>query len=234
MILTVPVTSTGSPCSRSVLPPTLSVTRLRTPAATHAATASGSHKDWRNPRTPRRPATASSQHRGVARAPAADVVPNVHEHDRAFGGGVGVLERLGGERDVALEGQAPLPGEIGEVAGGLAGGGLVAVVDGEERHAHLLDVGVRVPLGDAGGEHAWPSEHLGDAGDDRLHRVFAGVLLDDVDDQRRHLQRLDRADLAVDGPDDQLGALVGALLGVEVGVGAVDDGDGGCCRSASG
>ena len=69
--------------------------------------------------------------------------------------GVGVLERLGharGRRPGAPR-AAPRPARASQRAASRAAAG-IAVVDRQERHPHLFDVGVRVALGDAGREHA--------------------------------------------------------------------------------
>ena len=61
--------------------------------------------------------------------------------------------------------------------------------DDQEAHAHLLDVGVRVALADAGREDARLRDQLLDSSHRALDRLLAGVLLDDVDHQRRRLER---------------------------------------------
>jgi len=66
-----------------------------------------------------------------------------------------------------------------------------------------------------------PIGHL-DVRHHTAHRLLAGVLAQDADDHRGHLERADRPDLALDGPHQDLTRVDRPLAGVHVWIGAIN------------
>ena len=105
------------------------------------------------------------------------------------------------------------------------GQGRVVVGDGDERHAHLGDVGVRVALDHADREHARALPVLVGDPDQVRHRLVVGALVQNVDQQGRGRQRRRRLDLAPHLAQHQAGAFDRLLARVDMRVGLVDGGD---------
>ena len=128
---------------------------------------------------------------------------------------------------IAFEFGADIPRCASEFASDLAGQLGVAVGDRQERHSHLLHIGIGKSFCDADGQHARPLRRLGSECDQFLHRRIARALAQDVDGQRWLLECHHGMDLAPNDAEDQIGALPSTEAWIEMRVRHVDVGDGG-------
>src|SRR5579859_160297 len=217
---TVPVTVTGAPCSASVLPPSVSVRVAPAPAATHAATASGSRKVSSRLRTPSRCASARMNVESPA-LPAPTLSPT-SSSTTGPRGAPRVLERLAGRQaGRGCKVGSTRPGTFGHPAGRRLSRRQVTVGDGVERGAHLLHIRPRIALGHAGVDDPRQRRGLLHIRDDAAHRLLAGVLTQDADDHRRHLQRSDGMDFAANRAHQDVAGLDRPLLRIHMRIGAV-------------
>ncbi len=141
---------------------------------------------------------------------AANVVADVHQYDRSFWRSHRGPQRRFGRRRIGHELCALVPGAPGHPARCLARGGLVAIADGQEGHAHLGHVSVWIAFRHAGREHPGAPDNLFRIAHQAQHRLLAGELLDDVDHDR-----------ALNGAHDDVGALQAARSGIQVRISAV-------------
>ena len=117
------------------------------------------------------------------------------------------------------------PGGVGQGAGDSIGKLLVVVGHGDEGHAHLGHIGIRVTFDHADRQHAGPPTlGIGHAQQVR-HRCVIRSLAQDIDQQRRHFQCAGGLDRSTHHLHDQARATQRLCMGVDMRVGLVDRGD---------